>query len=273
MIYQSVHNQFVASALATKLLHQMVPNALMGCMLTKTTTYPLDCDPRNMIKAQADNRENMFYADVQVRGEYPQWVRNYWRRKGIQMDFGLDDEAILAQYPVDFVSFSYYNSLVDSIDADQREKVGGNLSTGVKNPYLPVSDWGWQVDPQGLRYSLIELWDRYQKPLFIVENGLGAHDVVNLDGAIDDDYRIDYFRQHIEAIAQAIEDGCDVMGYTPWGCIDLVSMSTCEMSKRYGFIYVDLDDKGRGTYKRSRKKSFYWYKRVIATNGKILEDL
>ena len=239
-------------------------------MLTKTTTYPLDCNPANMIKAQADNRENMYYSDVQARGHYPQWLKNYWRRNNIHVDFGLDDEAILAQYPVDFVSFSYYMSMVDSIDANEREKVGGNLATGVKNPYLATSDWGWQVDAQGLRYSLIELWDRYEKPLFIVENGLGAHDVLGSDGTIEDDYRIEYFREHILAIADAIEDGCEVMGYTPWGCIDLVSMSTCEMSKRYGFIYVDLDDEGNGTYDRSRKKSFYWYKKVIATNG---EDL
>lgn len=273
MIYQSVHNQFVAAALATKALHEMVPGALMGCMITKITTYPLDCNPLNMIKAQRDNRDNMFYSDVQVRGAYPLWVRKYWERKGIEIDFGADDEAVLAQYPADFIGFSYYNSLVDSIDAEKREKVGGNLSTGVKNPFLPTSDWGWQIDPQGLRYSLIELFDRYQKPLFVVENGLGAYDRVEADGSIVDDYRIDYFRRHIEAIADAIEDGCEVMGYTPWGCIDIVSLSTCEMSKRYGFIYVDLDDEGHGSYDRLRKKSFHWYQRVIASNGKELGDL
>ena len=270
IIYQCVHNQFVASALATKLLHQLVPGAQMGCMLTRTLTYPLNCDPQNMLLAQRDNRENYLYADVQVRGAYPSWVWRYWQDRGIRVDFGLDDEAILAQYPVDFVSFSYYMSLVDSTDADRREKVGGNLATGVRNPYLETSDWGWQVDPQGLRYALIDLWDRYQRPLFIVENGLGAHDVVNEDGSIDDDYRIDYFRSHIKAIAAAIADGVEVMGYTPWGCIDLVSLSTCEMSKRYGFIYVDLDDDGNGSYARSRKKSFWWYQGVIASNGEVL---
>lgn len=270
IIYQCVHNQFVASALATKLLHQLVPGAQMGCMLTRTLTYPLNCDPQNMLLAQRDNRENYLYADVQVRGAYPSWVWRYWQDRGIRVDFGLDDEAILAQYPVDFVSFSYYMSLVDSTDADRREKVGGNLATGVRNPYLETSDWGWQVDPQGLRYALIDLWDRYQRPLFIVENGLGAHDVVNKDGSIDDDYRIDYFRSHIKAIAAAIADGVEVMGYTPWGCIDLVSLSTCEMSKRYGFIYVDLDDDGNGSYARSRKKSFWWYQGVIASNGEVL---
>jgi len=162
-------------------------------------------------------------------------------------------------------------TIVDSIDAAKREKVSGNMATGVKNPFLDTSDWGWQVDPTGLQYALIDLYDRYQKPLFIVENGLGAFDTVNPDGSIDDDYRISYFREHIAAIGAAIEDGVDVMGYTPWGCIDLVSMSTCQMSKRYGFIYVDLDDDGNGTYDRSRKKSFFWYKKVIETNGADLD--
>lgn len=267
IIYQCVHNQFVASALATKLLHETVPGAQMGCMLTRTLTYPENCNPQNMILALKDNRENLFYSDVQVRGTYPQWIHNYWSENGIHVDFGLCDEAILRQYPVDFVSFSYYMTVVDSVDAARREKVSGNMATGVKNPYLDTSDWGWQVDPTGLHYALIDLYDRYQKPLFIVENGLGAHDVVNTDGTINDDYRISYFRNHIKAIGAAIQDGVEVMGYTPWGCIDLVSMSTCQMSKRYGFIYVDLDDEGNGTYARSRKKSFYWYKKVIATNG------
>ncbi len=267
LIYQCVHNQFIASALATKMLHEMVPGALMGCMVTRTTTYPENCNPKNMLLAQKDNRDNYFYSDVQVFGEYPRHVLNYWKRAGIHVEFGMGDETILKQYPVDFVSFSYYMSMVDSVDAARREKVGGNLATGVKNPFLPVSDWGWQVDPDGLTYSLIDMYDRYRKPLFVVENGLGAHDTVEPDGSINDNYRIDYFRNHIRAIAAAIEEGVEVMGYTPWGCIDLVSMSTCQMSKRYGFIYVDLDDEGRGTYERRRKKSFSWYKRVIETNG------
>ena len=272
IIYQCVHNQFVASALATKELHLRYPDSQMGCMLSRLLTYPLDCNPQNMLIAQKDNRENLFYSDVQVRGAYPAWVKQYWAEKGIHVDFGLDDEAILAQYPVDFVSFSYYMSMVDSIDADKREKVGGNIATGVKNPYLATSDWGWQTDADGLCYALIDLWDRYEKPLFIVENGLGAFDKVEDDGTIDDEYRIDYLRQHVKAIAKALASGVDVRGYTPWGCIDLVSLSTCEMSKRYGFIYVDLDDEGKGTYARSRKKSFYWYQRVIATNGEDLGE-
>lgn len=267
IIYQSVHNQFVASALATKALHELCPDALMGCMLTRTLTYPLDCNPRNMLLAQHDNRDNYLYSDVQVFGEYPAWIKRLWVKKGIHVDMGLDDEAILARYPVDFVSFSYYMSMVNSVDAAQREKVGGNLATGVKNPYLPTSDWGWQTDADGLHYALVDMFDRYHLPLFIVENGLGAYDTVEEDGSIHDPYRIEYYRKHIAAIGAAIDEGVDVMGYTPWGCIDLVSMSTCQMSKRYGFVYVDLDDEGRGTYARSRKDSFYWYRHVIETNG------
>lgn len=213
------------------------------------------------------------YTDVQALGAYPSWQRGYWERHGIHVDMGLDDEAILAQYPVDFVSFSYYNSMVDSIDAARREKVGGNLATGVRNPYLATSDWGWQVDADGLRYALIDMWDRYHKPLFVVENGLGAEDEADPQtGRIEDDYRIDYLRRHVEAIRDAIDDGVTVMGYTPWGCIDLVSLSTCQMSKRYGFVYVDLDDEGNGSYARSRKKSFFWYQRVIASNGEDLDS-
>ena len=180
------------------------------------------------------------------------------------------DEEILKLHTVDFISFSYYMSMVQSVHADQREKVGGNLATGVKNPYLPTSEWGWQIDPEGLKISLIDLYDRYQKPLWIVENGLGYNDQVNPDGTIDDDYRIEYFQSHFEQIAEAIADGVEVMGYTSWACIDLVSASTSQMSKRYGFIYVDLDDYNQGSGARRKKKSFDWYKQVIATNG---EDL
>ena len=270
IIYQCVHNQFVASALATKMLHEMIPEARMGCMITRTLTYPENCHPGNMLLALKENRKNFFYSDVQVRGEYPEHIGQEWKRKGITVEFGAEDERILKEYPVDFVSFSYYMSRVTSIDAADKEMVSGNVTSGVKNPYLDTTEWNWQVDPTGLTISLIELYDRYQKPLFIVENGLGSRDKIEEDGSIRDDYRIRYFRDHINAIADAIEEGVDVMGYTPWGCIDMVSMSTCQMSKRYGFIYVDVDDEGNGTYERRKKKSFEWYKKVIATNG---EDL
>lgn len=274
VIYQAVHHQFVAAALATKELHEIDPDALMGCMITRTLTYPENCNPKNMLLSQRSNRENYFYSDVQARGAYPAFIFDYWDKHGIDVRFEQGDEEILRCYPADFVSFSYYMSLVDSVDADDREKVCGNLATGVKNPYLDVSEWGWQIDPDGLRYALVDMYDRYQKPLFIVENGLGARDVVEEDGSINDDYRIDYFRQHTRAIAEAIDDGVDVMGYTSWGCIDVVSTSTNQMSKRYGFVYVDLDDDGKGTYDRTKKKSFYWYRKVIETNGAslFLED-
>lgn len=267
IVYQAVHNQFVASALATKYLHEMIPGAQMGCMITRTLTYPENCHPQNILLALKENRKNYYYSDVQVRGEYPSHIKKEWERKKIQIEFGEEDEKILKDYPVDFVSFSYYMSRVSTIDDKDKEQVSGNLTSGVKNPYLEITEWNWQIDPTGLCTSLIELYDRYQKPLFIVENGLGNKDRIEADGSIQDDYRIQYYKDHIQAIADAIEEGVEVMGYTPWGCIDLVSMSTCQMSKRYGFIYVDLDDEGNGSYERRKKKSFEWYKRVIATNG------
>ena len=272
MIYQSLHHQFVAGALATKMLHEMVPDALMGCMITRTLTYPEDCNPANVKLAMLDNRKNYFYSDVQVRGHYPNHIKQEWARKGIHVRFAEDDEKILRESTADFLSFSYYMSRVASIDASSKEQVSGNITGGTKNPYLATSEWNWQIDPTGLEIALTELYDRYEKPLFIAENGLGCRDKVEPDGSIQDDYRIAYFQTHIQAIADAIANGVTVMGYTPWGCIDMVSMSTCQMSKRYGFIYVDADDDGYGTYNRSRKKSFYWYKKVIATNGEDLSN-
>lgn len=270
IIYQSLHHQFVASALATKMLKEMVPGALMGCMITKTLSYPENCNPANTLLSLKENRKNMYYSDVQSRGEYPTHILKEWERKGYNIVMERGDLEILKQYPVDFISFSYYNTRVVAEVEDGKEMVSGNLTTGIKNPYIGISEWGWQIDPTGLYYSLIELWDRYQKPLFIVENGIGAKDTVEEDGSIHDPYRVDYFTSHIKAIGDALDDGIPVMGYTPWGCIDMVSMSTSQMSKRYGFIYVDLDDEGNGTYARSKKDSFEWYKNVIATNGEGL---
>ncbi len=272
IIYQSLHHQFVASALATKMLKEIIPDAKMGCMITRTLTYPENCNPENILLALKDNRKNYFYSDVQVRGEYPEHIFKEWQRKNISVKFEVGDEEILKCYPVDFVSFSYYQSRVNSVDVSGKEVVSGNLTTGIKNPYLETSAWNWQIDPLGLEISLIDLHDRYHKPLFISENGLGAVDKVEADGSIIDDYRIKYFQEHIKAISNAIDEGVNVFGYTPWGCIDMVSMSTCQMSKRYGFIYVDADDDGNGTYNRSRKKSFYWYKKVIASNGEDLSN-
>ncbi|MEG0170236.1 glycoside hydrolase family 1 protein [Anaerorhabdus sp.] len=271
-IYQALHHQFVASAIATKLCHEIIPGSQMGCMVTKTLTYPETCNPEDIYLAQKDNRVNSFYTDVQVLGFYPTFIFKEWQSKGFDIKMEKDDLDIIQNYTVDFISFSYYMSMVQSVNAEQREKVGGNLTTGVKNPYLPISEWGWQVDPVGLKISLIDLYDRYHKPLWIVENGIGSKDVVEEDGSIIDDYRIEYFRNHFKQIALAIEEGVECMGYTSWACIDLVSASTSQMTKRYGFIYVDADDMGNGTYKRLKKKSFDWYKNVITTNGQCLEE-
>lgn len=271
-IYKALHHQLVASALVTKYAREIIPGAQIGCMVTKTLTYPETCNPEDIYLAMMDNRTNNLYTDVQVRGEYPLWTKKLWKDKNFDIPVLEGDEEILASHTVDFISFSYYMSMVQSIHAEKREKVGGNLTTGVKNPYLSTSEWGWQIDPKGLEISLIDLYDRYQKPLWVVENGLGYNDVVNEDGTIEDDYRINYFADHFKAIGHAIENGVEVIGYTSWGCIDIVSASTSQMSKRYGFIYVDVDDYNNGTYKRLKKKSFEWYKKVIETNGEILED-
>ena len=240
-------------------------------MILYATTYSYDSNPKNQLATLQDNQANNFFcADVQVRGHYPAYTKSLLARQGVKLsdlDYTDEELALLAQYPVDYIGFSYYMSSVVDVTHENQETTNGNLMGGVKNPFLKSSDWGWQIDPTGLRIALNQLSDRYQKPVFIVENGLGAVDKPDENHYVADDYRIDYLREHIEAISQAIDDGVDVMGYTPWGCIDLVSASTGEMSKRYGFIYVDEDDEGNGTFDRYKKRSFDWYKKVIDTNG------
>ncbi|MCI1882678.1 MAG: glycoside hydrolase family 1 protein [Sporolactobacillus sp.] len=270
-IYQALHHQFIASALATRELKKVEPAGKIGCMMTKTLAYPLTANPKDAAMAQAYNRNNYFYADVQVFGEYPQYMKNYFKEAGIHIETHEGDAEILKQHTVDFVSFSYYMTMVKSINEEHMEKVGGNLVTSVKNPYLETSDWGWQIDPIGLRISLIDIYDRYRKPVFVAENGIGAKDTFN-NGKIHDDYRIKYFADHFKQVNLAIKAGVDVMGFTTWSCIDIISASTSQMSKRYGFIYVDLDDLGRGTYDRYPKDSYYWYQKVIATNGASLSE-
>ncbi len=266
--YQALHHQFVASALATKSLKQIIPHAQMGCMLARMKHYPYTCNPEDVLKAQQEDQANLLYTDVQAKGEYPNYYHKFLADNNIDLEITDADLAIIKQYPVDYISFSYYMSLLSSV-TPEGETTGGNLMNSLKNPYLTASDWGWQIDPIGLRIVLNELWDRYQKPLFIVENGLGAKDVVE-DGKIHDDYRIEYLQQHISEAKKAVEDGVDLIGYLAWGPIDLISMSTSEMSKRYGFIYVDQDDYGNGSKKRFKKDSFDWYKKVIETNGHTL---
>ena len=264
--YQAAHHELVASALATKMAHEIMPNAMIGCMLAAGANYPFSCKPEDVLSAMENARENYFFIDVQSRGEYPGYAKRFFKDNGIELVMEEGDEEILKNNTVDYIGFSYYSSRC-SAAVSEEELTEGNVFKSVKNPYLKASEWGWQIDPLGLRITCNELYDRYQKPLFIVENGLGAIDKVEEDGSINDDYRIEYLREHILAMKEAVKDGVDLIGYTPWGCIDLVSASTGEMSKRYGFIYVDKDNEGKGTLKRSKKKSFYWYKKVIKTNG------
>ncbi|HEM4432388.1 TPA: 6-phospho-beta-glucosidase [Streptococcus suis] len=266
-MYQAVHHQFIASILATKAAHEIDPENKVGCMLARMENYAATCNPDDVLAALKKDQENLFYTDVQVRGAYPSYMKRFFKENNIQVVFEPGDEAILKQYPVDFMSFSYYMTSITRALPDKDKATAGNLMLGEANPYLEASDWGWQIDPVGLRITLNKLYDRYQVPLFIVENGLGALDKVEEDGSIEDSYRIAYLEKHIQQMYEAIEDGVELMGYTPWGCIDLVSASTSEMSKRYGFIYVDADDQGKGSFDRSRKASFYWYKDVIASNG------
>ena len=271
--FQAMHHQFVASALATKVTHDNIPDAKVGCMLTKLTYYPYTCKPEDVLEAQQRMRSIYCFSDTQVHGEYPAYLLSMYKNKGFNINMTEEDLRIMKEYPVDFIPFSYYSSSCVAKDDTGLNKTAGNTVTAIKNPHIPSSDWGWQIDPIGLRVSLVDLYDRYRKPLFIVENGLGAKDEL-IDGKVHDDYRIDYLKQHCQAMYEAIhEDGVELMGYTTWGCIDLVSNSTNQMSKRYGFVYVDVDDYGNGSYKRYKKDSFDWYKQVIATNGaSILED-
>ncbi|EGP4965986.1 glycoside hydrolase family 1 protein [Enterococcus faecium] len=273
-IYQAWHNQFVAGAKAVKIAHEIRPDIMIGCMLLYATTYAYDANPVNQLAALKENQAfNHFCGDVQVRGTYPAYTESVMNRYGFSFkDLEVTDAdlKVLKENPVDYIGFSYYMSTAVNVTDKKLATANGNLVGGVKNPFLEASDWGWQIDPTGLRIALNELYNRYQKPVFVVENGLGSIDKPDKNNFVQDDYRIDYLRKHIEAIGGAVEDGVDVMGYTPWGCIDLVSASTGQMSKRYGFIYVDLDDEGHGTLNRYKKASFNWYKNVIATNGKEL---
>ena len=239
-------------------------------MVSYIPSYPMTCRPEDMWESMKFNHEREFFMDVQCRGKYPNYRLKEYERKGIELVTEPGDDKILQEGTVDYIGFSYYMSTVSTTDKNAA-KTSGNQVMAYRNPYLKESEWGWAIDPLGLRISLNQIYDRYQLPMFIVENGFGAADTVEEDGSINDDYRIDYFRQHIQAVKDAVLlDGVDLIGYTPWGCIDLVSSGTGEMKKRYGFIYVDMDDQGNGTLKRSRKKSFYWYKHVIETNGEEL---
>jgi len=274
IIAQAAHHQFVASARAVILGHQINPDFKIGCMLGYGASYPNTCHPNDVLEVlRTANLGVYFYGDVQCRGYYPAYKLKEYENNGIELKMEAGDEELLKSGTVDYVAFSYYMSRVASADPTINENTKGNMMTGIQNPYLASSEWGWQIDPVGLRISLNYLYDRYQKPLMIVENGLGAHDRKDGEVLIKDDYRIDYLREHIVEMKKAIDlDGVDLIGYTPWGCIDLVSASTGEMAKRYGFIYVNKFDDGTGDYSREKKKSFYWYKRVIESNGEVLDN-
>ncbi|WP_409158279.1 glycoside hydrolase family 1 protein [Pectobacterium sp. B2J-2] len=269
-IYQAIHHQLVASAKAVKACHDIIPDAKIGNMMLGSMFYPLTCKPADVMETMQQNRDWLFFGDVQTRGYYPAYMKRFFAQHGITLTVTEDDRQSLKE-TIDFISFSYYMTGCVTTDEEVNQKARGNILNMVPNPHLASSEWGWQIDPEGLRYLLNYLYDRYQKPLFIVENGLGAKDKLESDGSINDDYRIKYLNDHLYQVGEALEDGVEVMGYTCWGPIDLVSASKAEMSKRYGFIYVDRDDEGNGTLERRRKKSFYWYKEVISSNGEILK--
>ena len=269
-MHQALHHQLIASALTVKYFREHAENDLVGNMIARLQNYPYTCDPADVLAQQQQNRFNYFPTDVQVNGYYSKSILNYYAEKSIKIDWYPDYEKILKEGTVDFASISYYHTAVISAKPGKQEPVGAFIRN-LENPHLKKTDWGWNIDPTGLRITLNDMTDRYGVPIFIVENGLGAHDVLTSDGRVHDDYRIAYLKAHIEAIKGAVADGADVMGYTPWGCIDLVSCGDCQMTKRYGFVYVSADDEGNGTYNRYRKDSFYWYKKVIASNGESLE--
>nr|AFN70955.1 beta-glucosidase [uncultured bacterium]AKN80694.1 glucosidase [uncultured bacterium] len=269
-VYQAIHHQLVASALAVKACHEIIPDARIGNMLLGGLMYPLSCKPEDVFETLQENRTWQFFGDVQCRGAYPGYMLRYFRDNGIHLDITESDTQALKE-TIDFISFSYYMTGCVTADSELNQQLRGNILSMVPNPHLPSSEWGWQIDPLGLRTLLNMLWDRWQKPVFIVENGLGARDTVEEDGSIQDDYRISYLNDHLVQVREAIEDGVDVMGYTSWGPIDLVSASNAELSKRYGFIHVDRDNQGNGTLARTRKKSFYWYRDVIRSAGATLK--
>ncbi|WP_289183958.1 glycoside hydrolase family 1 protein [uncultured Dubosiella sp.] len=271
--YEALHNEFVASALTVKAGHAINPDFMIGNMIAHETTYPLTPNPQDVLACMnVDDLHNNFCGDVQVRGEYPSFMWRYFKENGIDTSFITEeDKKILKEGTVDMYTFSYYMTNCVTVD-ENAEKTSGNMSLGAKNPYLKASDWGWQIDPDGLRYTLNVLHGRYpDTPLMVVENGFGAFDTVEEDGSIHDDYRINYFRPHLIAMREAIEDGVPLIGYTTWGPIDLVSAGTGQYAKRYGFIYVDRHDDGTGDFSRSKKDSFYWYKKAIESNGEDLD--
>ncbi len=267
--FVALHNQFVASALVVKLAHKLNSQNKVGCMLAATATYPFTCNPDDILLVQKRMKKSVYLCgDVMVKGQYPFYAKRYFEEIGIDYSFIEKDKQVLEEGKVDYCSISYYTSTCATQDVNVLNDNVGNISVfGVKNPYLHASEWGWTIDAKGLRYLLNELYARYNIPLMIVENGLGAVDNIGDDGKIHDEYRKQYLLEHVMQMKETLLDGVDLIGYTWWGCIDIVSASTGEMAKRYGFIYVDRDNNGDGTLKRIKKDSFYFYKKIIETNG------
>ncbi|GAA2917083.1 6-phospho-beta-glucosidase [Enterococcus pseudoavium] len=271
IMYQAAHYELVASAKAVEIGRSINPDFEIGCMIAMCPIYPYSCKPADMMAATVAMQRRYWFTDVHCKGRYPSYMKTYFERKAFHLDITPEDEVQLTKGTVDYIGFSYYMSFAikdhdkaPAYDYDEAHDL-------VKNPYVEASDWGWQIDPTGLRYAMNWFNERYELPLFIVENGFGAFDEIAEDGKIHDEYRIDYLRKHIEAMQEAvIYDGIDLMGYTPWGFIDLVSAGTGEMKKRYGFIYVDKDNDGVGSLDRSKKDSFDWFQKVIETNGEQL---
>lgn len=274
VMYQVAHHELLASALAVSKGKEINPDFQIGAMVSHVPIYPFSSNPEDIMLAEEEMRQRYFFPDVQVRGYYPRYALKEFEREGYHIKFEDGDEEILRNGTVDYLGFSYYMSTTvnSHVQNDNTgDIVNGGLPNGVENPYIKSSDWGWAIDPTGLRYTLNRFYDRYQIPLFIVENGFGAVDTVEEDGSIHDEARIEYLKSHIKALEKAVTyDGVDLIGYTPWGIIDIVSFTTGEMKKRYGMIYVDCDNEGNGSMKRSKKDSFYWYQKVIQTNGEEL---
>lgn len=268
ILYQAIHHQFVASALIKKYAHDTDSTLMIGCMIAGSPIYPLTSNPDDVLAAIDKERKTLFFADVHARGKYPNYMKRYFDEHNIHIDITAQDRIDLKN-TVDFISLSYYSSDCATADESKHKKARGNIASAIKNPYLSISEWGYQIDPKGLRILLNQLYDRYQLPLFIVENGMGFRDVLE-NGQVHDPYRINFFKEHLLQLYEALQDGVEVLGYTSWAPIDLVSNSECQMEKRYGFIYVDRDDNGQGTLKRYKKDSFNWYRDVIASKGSRL---
>lgn len=272
--FQALHHQFVASAKAVKLAHEINPDFEIGCMIASMLQYPLTPHPNDVFAAEQNNKlKYLFASDIQARGSYPAYLKRYWSEHDIHIVMDPEDQKTLKEGTVDFISFSYYSttciSVTQNADDVGKGKAAGNLISGMKNPYLQASEWGWQIDARGLRLLLNQMYDRYQKPIMIVENGLGARDTLE-NGQIHDDYRIAYLKEHVKELKEAMKDGVEVLGYMPWSAIDVIGLSTGTIDKRYGFIYVDTDNRSNGTMERIKKDSFYWYQKVIESNGEVL---